>query len=126
MQSDRNFGLHIGELLLNKLIGGKRTAELLAIEYVLAGAMPAEFRGAHGAPGNAITGAIETAERACKAFHVRQQVFLRDHAVGQHDLAGNGRAQGELAFNLWRGKTLGAALDQKTTDDVVELRPHDR
>src|SRR3954470_14944660 len=36
VQAERDFGLHVGELLLHELIGGERTAELLAIEHVLA------------------------------------------------------------------------------------------
>ena len=122
----RDFGLHVGELLLHQLIGGERTAELLAIEHVLARAMPAEFGGAHCAPGDAVARIVETAERTGEALHVRQQIFLRHHAVFQHDLAGDRRAQRQLAFDLRRGKSLGAALNEKAANDIVEFRPHHR
>ena len=54
VQAERDLGLHVGELLLHQLIGGERPAELLAVEHVLPRAVPAEFGGAHGAPGDAV------------------------------------------------------------------------
>ena len=36
LQAERDFGLHVGELLLDQLVGGERTAELLAVEHILA------------------------------------------------------------------------------------------
>ena len=42
LQAERDFGLHVGELLLHQLIGGKRAAELLAVEHVLPRAVPAD------------------------------------------------------------------------------------
>ena len=38
LQAERDLGLHVGELLLDELVGGERAAELLAVEHVLAGA----------------------------------------------------------------------------------------
>ena len=35
LQTQRDLGLHVGEFLLNELIGGERPAELLAVEHVL-------------------------------------------------------------------------------------------
>jgi len=45
-EPERDLGLHVGELFLDQLVGGERAAELLAVEHVLAGAVPAEL----GAP----------------------------------------------------------------------------
>jgi len=53
LEPERDLGLHVGELLLHELIGGERPAELLPVEHVLAGAVPAELGGADGAPGDA-------------------------------------------------------------------------
>jgi len=50
LQPEGDLRLHVGELHLNQLICGERTAELLAVEGVLPGAVPAELRGAQSAP----------------------------------------------------------------------------
>ena len=71
-QAKRNFGLHVGELLLNELIGGERAVELLAVEHVLARAMPAELGRPHGAPGDAVARIVEAAEGAGQPLHVRK------------------------------------------------------
>src|SRR5262249_9162214 len=65
-------------------------------------------------------------EGAAEAFGVRQHVLLRHERVLEHDLAGDRGAQRKLAFDLRRGQTLGAALDQKAADDAVELGPYQR
>src|SRR5262245_13099398 len=35
LEAERDLGLHVGELLLDELVGGERAPELLAIEHVL-------------------------------------------------------------------------------------------
>src|SRR5215471_3575148 len=107
VQAERDLGLHVGELLLDELVGGERTAELLAIERVLARPMPAELRRADRAPGNAGARHVEAAEGAAEAFGVRQHVLLWHKRILEHDLAGDRRAQRKLAFDLRRGQTLG-------------------
>src|ERR1700745_683127 len=77
VQAERDLGLHVGELLLNELVGGKRTAELLAVERVLARAMPAELRRADGAPGDAGARHVEAAEGPCKALSAPEPGLLR-------------------------------------------------
>lgn len=47
LKAERDFGLHVGELLLVKLHAGERLAELLAVETILPGAEPAIFRSPH-------------------------------------------------------------------------------
>src|SRR5579862_6410973 len=74
-QAERDLGLHVGELLLDQLVGGERPAELLAVERVLARALPAELGGAHRAPGDAVARVVEAAERAAEARDVGQHVF---------------------------------------------------
>ena len=86
--------------------------------------MPAEFRGPERAPGDAVARAVEAAERAGEPLDVRQQVLLRHEGPVEHDLAGDRGAQREFAFDLRRGESLGAALDQEPADHVVELGPH--
>jgi hypothetical protein len=49
LQAQRDLGLHVGQLLLDQLVGGQRAAELLAVQRVLARAVPAEL-GAPSAP----------------------------------------------------------------------------
>ena len=63
LQAQRDFGLHVGELLLHQLIGGERPAELLAVQHISPGGVPAELGGAHRTPSDAETGAVEAAER---------------------------------------------------------------
>jgi hypothetical protein len=67
LQAERDLGLHVGELLLDELVGGERPAELLAVERVLARRVPAELGRAHRAPGDAVARAVEAAERARQA-----------------------------------------------------------
>ena len=54
LEAERDLGLHVGELLLDQLVGGERPAELLAVERVVARLLPAEFGRAQGAPGDAV------------------------------------------------------------------------
>src|SRR5437762_1187639 len=62
LQSDRDLGLHVRQLFLDQLVRGKRSAELLPIEHILSRSVPAEFRGAECAPGDAVARGIEAAE----------------------------------------------------------------
>ena len=66
-QTERDFRLHVGELLLEELRAGQRLAELLPVEAILASTMPAIFGCAENTPGDAIAGAIEAAEGAFEA-----------------------------------------------------------
>ena len=52
-----------------------------------------------------------------------QQIFFRDDGAVEHDLAGDRGAQRQLALDLRRGETLGAAFDDEAADLAVELRP---
>ncbi len=54
LQPERDLGLHVGELLLDQLVRGERPAELLAIQHVLARAVPAVLGRAQRAPGDAV------------------------------------------------------------------------
>src|SRR5215510_973003 len=67
LQAQRNLRLHVGQLFLYQLRGRQRSAELLALERVGPGALPAIFRRTHCAPGNTIACPIETAERSLQA-----------------------------------------------------------
>jgi hypothetical protein len=73
LKAERDLGLHVGELLLHELVGGQRLAELLAVQRILPGTVPAIFRGTHDTPGNAIARLVEAAEGAAQALGIRQQ-----------------------------------------------------
>src|SRR6476660_6922127 len=80
------------------------------------------------APGNAVAGAVEAAERALEAGHVGQQRVLRHHHAVHHDLAGNGGAQGKLAADLRRRQAFHALFENEAADLVVMrggFRPDD-
>src|SRR6185369_16466423 len=64
LQAAGDFGLHVGQLLLNELVRRQGSAELLAIERVGARLVPAELGRAQGAPGDAVARVVQAAERA--------------------------------------------------------------
>ena len=119
LKAKRDLGFHVGKLLLDQLGGGQRLSELLAIERILARSMPAEFGSTHGAPGNAVTGAVEAAERAGQTGHMRQKIFFRHEHVLHLDHAGGRCPERELALDLRRLEALHAALKHKTLDLAV-------
>ena len=92
LESERDSGLHVRELLLEELGLSERPAELLAVETVLAGAEPAILRRPHRAPGYAVARAVQAAERPLQAGDVRQERALRRFDIVEHDLAGDRRA----------------------------------
>ena len=104
---------------MHELIGGERPAELLAVERVLPGGVPAELGSAHRAPGDAEAGAVQAAKRAGQSGHVRQQIFRRHEHVLHHDLAGDRGAQAELALDPRRGEAFHPALQHEAADDTV-------
>ena len=116
LQAEPDFGLHVGEFLLDELVRCQRPAELLAIEHVFPRRMPAGFGGAERAPRNAVAGIVQAAHRSLQACGVRQQVFLRhEHAV-HDDLAGNRRAQRQLALDLGRAQSVHALVEDESPD----------
>src|SRR5690606_17246667 len=126
LQAERNLRLHVGKLLLEELRLRERTIELLAVEAVLARAEPAVLSRTHHAPGNAVAGAVETAERALEAGDVRQQRIFADLDIIEDDLAGDRSAQRKLAADLRRGQALHALFEHEAADLVVvsgRLRP---
>ena len=62
LERQGNFGLHVGELLLDQLGLRQRPTELQAIHGVLASGVPAEFRRPQSAPGNAVAGGVQAGE----------------------------------------------------------------
>ena len=64
LQAQRNVGHHVSQLLLIELRARQWTAELLAVEAVLARGVKAEFRSPHRAPADAVARAVQTTERA--------------------------------------------------------------
>ena len=120
-EAEGDFGLHVRQLFLEQLGGGERTAELLAIQPILPRRMPAEFRRAKRAPGDAIARVVEAAERPAKALDLGEHAVFGNEHVFQHHLAGETGAQRELALDLGRGEALVAALDDEAADFVLAL-----
>src|SRR5690606_34416907 len=87
LQAERYLGLHVGELLLDQLVRRERTAELLALERVPAGGVPAELGRAERAPGDAVARGVEAGERTAEAGDAGQLVFLRHEHLVHDDLA---------------------------------------
>jgi hypothetical protein len=75
LQSERYFGLHVRELLLDQLVRRQRPPELFSFHRVVARRVPAEFGGAERSPCNAVPRLVQAAERAFQALNVRQQIF---------------------------------------------------
>ncbi len=128
LQAERDLGLHVGQLLLDQLGLGERLAELLAVEGVLPGGVPAELRRADRAPGDPVARLVEAAERPLDAGDVGQEVVLRHEHLVHHDLAGVPGAKGELALDLRRGQAVHAAVQDEAADPAVVrvgLRPDD-
>src|SRR6202035_588711 len=75
-EAQRDLGLHVGELLLDQLVGGERAPKLLAVERILPGAVPADLSRPHGAPDDAVARIIEAAERAREPLGIGQQILL--------------------------------------------------
>jgi hypothetical protein len=71
LQRQSDLGLHIDEFLLNQLIGGERTAKLLALEHVVPRGVPAILGRAERAPGNPVSRGIEARERSFQSAHAR-------------------------------------------------------
>ncbi|MNS72210.1 hypothetical protein D3C72_1056110 [compost metagenome] len=131
MQAQRDLGLHVGQLLLDELVGGERAAELLAVQRVLAGAVPAVFGGTDGAPRDAVAGAVQAGERALEALHFGEGVFFgAEHAV-HDDFAGDAGAQADLAVDGGGRQALHALFEHEAADRADGaafadfLGPHD-
>ncbi|OIQ68862.1 hypothetical protein GALL_495410 [mine drainage metagenome] len=127
LQAQRNVGLHVRKLFLNELRRRERAVELLAVERVLPRTVHAVFRGPHRAPGNAVAGAVEAAERSLQAGNVGQQRALRHLHAFHHDFAGDGSPQAQLAGDLRSRKALHALLENESANLVVvfrRFRPH--
>ena len=116
LQAERNFSLHVSQLLLNELVLRQRAAKLHTVQRVLAGAHPAVFCRAQCAPGNAVTRLVQAAERAFQAADVGQQVFFRHKHAIHDDFASDAGAQAHLAFDLGRAQALHAFFQHEATD----------
>jgi len=73
-------------LFLDQLVRGERPAELLAVEHVLAGAVPAILGSAERAPGDSVARGVQAGERALEAFDARKQVLFRNEHLVQSRL----------------------------------------
>ena len=116
LQAQRDFGLHVGQLFLDELVGGQGPAELLAVQRVLARGVPAEFGRAQGAPGDAEASAVQAGEGAFQALHLGEGVLLgREHVV-HDDFAGDRGAQAHLAVDGRGGEALHALVQDEAAD----------
>ena len=128
LQAKRDFGLHIGKLLLEQLRLRERASELPTIKSVLACPMPAVLGGTQNAPRDAEARPIEATERALQAGDVRQDLLFTDHDAVHDDFAGNRRTQRQLAGNLRRTEASHALFQDEAADRVavgLGFRPDD-
>ena len=108
--------MHIGQFLLDELVGGQWAAKLLAVQGVLAGAVKAVFSGTQGTPSDAVAGAVQTGERAFQTLHLGEGVFFgHKHAV-HDDFTGDGCTQTHFAVDGGGAQTLHAFFQHKATD----------
>mmetsp|Transcript_55832 Transcript_55832/g.147600 ORF Transcript_55832/g.147600 Transcript_55832/m.147600 type:complete len:274 (+) Transcript_55832:438-1259(+) len=122
----RDLGAHVGELALDQLVGGERSAELPPREHVLARRAVARLRRAQRAPRDAVARAVEAAEGAPEPLGLGQQGRGRGDDAVEGDGARGGGAQRELALDLGRCEARHAALEHETADVArVVLGPHD-
>ena len=113
LQTQRDFGLHIGHFFLNQLIGSQWPAELLAVQGVLTRPVKTIFRRAQCAPGNAVTRTVQASERAFQALHFRECVFFGDKHAIHDDFASDGSTQTDLAVNRGCAQTRHAFFQHK-------------
>src|SRR5262249_5187491 len=121
-----NLRLHVGELFLNQLVGGKGPSELLALEYVRSRAMPAVLCCTQRAPGNPVTCTVETGERPLQSPDVGKRVLVGAEHVVHDDFACDARTQADLAMDWGRGQPFPPLLQNKTANRlVIVLGPYD-
>src|SRR3546814_5161787 len=73
LQAQRDFGEHVGELQLHDLVRRERAPELLALAGVTPRRFITKLRRTHRAPADAVTRAVEAAERPFQTRHLLQQ-----------------------------------------------------
>jgi len=121
----RDFPRHLGEPELDGLGRRERFAKHFARFRVVDQLRQAGLRRADHAPGDAVARLREAGQRTLESFHARQQVRFRHHDVVEEQRGCDRRAQGELAFDFRRVKTLHAFLDDEAPDAIVRHRPAD-
>jgi hypothetical protein len=126
LKAQRDFSLHVGELLLNQLRAGNRLAEDHALHGVIARRMPAKFRRTHRAPGNTVARLVQAAERTAQTLHMGQDRVVRDKGIIERNRAGGGGAQAQLAVNLRTVEALNALVHDKAADFAIQLGPDHR
>ena len=127
--TQRNLGLHIGQLFLIKLIGRQRLVELMTLKTIITRRLKAKFRRAHRAPANAIARAIEAGKRAFQTLNLRQHIFFRHKHIFHHNHAGDGGAQRQLVLNLRRAQAFHTFFKDKAFNLIIVLsrfRPNDK
>src|SRR3546814_21193118 len=100
--AERDLGDHVGELHLNKLRRRQRATELLPLQRVGTGGMVAGLGRAHRAPGDAVAGAVEAAERTLQPLHIGKEILCGHLDLVNPDLASDRSAEAELLLPLGR------------------------
>ena len=116
LQAQRDLCHHIGKLQLEQLRLRQGPAELVAVQPVLPGGMPAEFCGPHHAPADAVARPVQAAERAFQTFDIRQQSVFTNLDILHHDLAGDAGPQRQLAADLRGRQALHPFFKDKALD----------
>lgn len=91
LQAERDLALHVGEPFLNQLVGGERTAKLVALQRVFARHVPTGFRRPQRAPRAAVARRVEAEGGALRVAHAGEGIFLEHenlvHALFKQEAA---------------------------------------
>ena len=116
LETEGDFGLHVGQFFLEQLGLSQRLAELFAIKTVLTGGVPTGFGGPHHAPGDAIARTVQATKGTFQAFDVGQKGVFADFDFVENDLAGDAGTQGLFACDLGGRQALGVFVQNKAAD----------
>ena len=126
VETESDFGAHIGKFRLNELVGGKRFVELLSVHGVLAGDVEATFSSSQRTPCDAVPGTGKAPKWTLQSLGIRQHILLWDEAVRQLDSSGDAGTQGHFTFDLRCGESLERALNNEAANRVtVVFSPDD-
>ncbi len=132
--AESDVGGHVCELELHELGRGERTAELLAVESVLAGELHAELCGTEDTPGNAETGRVEAAEEKGVGWgerggwmdgNMKREEVSREYGFATFDRKGKGEiSQDKATFDnvlinrTWKWKIIFTSTSRSTNSNT--------
>src|SRR5207247_9045405 len=81
LQAQAYVRLHVGEFFLDQLVRGERPAELLAVEHVLAAAVPAVLGPAGRTPRDAVKRRVQARVPPFQPYDARRKVLFREYLL---------------------------------------------